>query len=215
MSPDRTSGGRQRALLVLRPIALFLGVSGLIFGLSKAHPFSRSAPKLVAGATIATGDPVVGKQIFTKTCAGCHGANAEGGVGPKLSGGAATLATAQSRIRVGKGVMPGGLLTPTEEKDVLGYLKTILANGGGPAELTGDVYRGGIAFTQSCSDCHGIAGAGGSAPRLAKSALTPDQIRGIVTEGRGAMPAAIVTGEGLEDILAYLAANVLAQPGGG
>ena len=201
--------------MILRPLALLLGVSGIIFGAAKAHPFSRSAPKLAAGTVIATGDPVVGKQIFTKTCAGCHGANAEGGAGPKLDGGAATLATAQDRIRVGKGVMPAGLLTPQEERDVLGYLKTILANGGATAELTGDVYRGGIAFTQSCAACHGAVGAGGAAPRLAGRTLAPDQIRGIVTTGQGAMPAALVRGTALEDILAYLAANVLAQPGTG
>ena len=214
MSADRPSGQRG-ALLILRPLALLLGVSGIIFGLAKAHPFSRSAPKLAAGASIVTGDPVVGKQVFAKSCAGCHGASAEGGAGPKLDGAAVSLATAQSRIRVGKGVMPGGLLTAQEETDVLGYLKTILANGGVSEALTGDVYRGSIAFTKDCSGCHGTDGAGGAGPRLAGGVLAPDQIRGIVSQGQGAMPAGLASGETLEDILAYLAANVLAKPGGG
>ena len=125
MSANRPSGQRG-TLLILRPLALLLGVSGIIFGLAKAHPFSRSAPKLAAGASIVTGDPVVGKQVFAKSCAGCHGASAEGGAGPKLDGAAVSLATAQSRIRVGKGVMPGGLLTAQEETDVLATSKRFL-----------------------------------------------------------------------------------------
>jgi mono/diheme cytochrome c family protein len=38
------------------------------------------------GATPAAGDPVHGKEIFAENCAGCHGANAGGGVGPNLHG---------------------------------------------------------------------------------------------------------------------------------
>lgn len=38
------------------------------------------------GGTPAPGDPVHGKEIFAANCAACHGANAEGGVGPNLHG---------------------------------------------------------------------------------------------------------------------------------
>lgn len=37
-----------------------------------------------AEATAPAGDAAAGKEKFTATCAGCHGANAEGGVGPAL-----------------------------------------------------------------------------------------------------------------------------------
>lgn len=37
-----------------------------------------------AEATAPAGDAAAGKEKFAGTCAGCHGANAEGGVGPAL-----------------------------------------------------------------------------------------------------------------------------------
>lgn len=38
------------------------------------------------GASAQAGDAAAGKATFAATCVGCHGANAEGGVGPKLAG---------------------------------------------------------------------------------------------------------------------------------
>lgn len=51
-----------------------------------AKPAETKEPAASAGgATAATaGDATAGKEKFTATCAGCHGANAEGGVGPAL-----------------------------------------------------------------------------------------------------------------------------------
>jgi mono/diheme cytochrome c family protein len=56
------------------------------------------APLLVAGWTLtavfaqspspaasAAGDPTHGSQLYSQTCTACHGANLEGGVGPKLN----------------------------------------------------------------------------------------------------------------------------------
>ena len=38
------------------------------------------------GASAFAGDAAAGKAVFGNTCVGCHGANGEGGVGPKLAG---------------------------------------------------------------------------------------------------------------------------------
>jgi mono/diheme cytochrome c family protein len=44
-----------------------------------------------------------GKQTWAaKPCIGCHGANAEGGVGPKLAGTALTLEEVQKVVRNGR-----------------------------------------------------------------------------------------------------------------
>ncbi|HEV3157124.1 MAG TPA: cytochrome c [Candidatus Baltobacteraceae bacterium] len=37
-------------------------------------------------APVLKGDPAKGKVVFAQSCAGCHGANAQGGVGPDLHG---------------------------------------------------------------------------------------------------------------------------------
>ena len=52
----------------------------------------------------AQGDAKAGAQTWaSKPCAGCHGANAEGGVGPKLAGTSLPLATVKNTVRNGRG----------------------------------------------------------------------------------------------------------------
>ncbi|SIO03265.1 Cytochrome c553 [Sulfurivirga caldicuralii] len=38
------------------------------------------------GASAFAGDAAAGKAVYGNACVGCHGANGEGGVGPKLAG---------------------------------------------------------------------------------------------------------------------------------
>ena len=50
------------------------------------------------------GDAKVGAQAWAAApCAGCHGANAEGGVGPKLTGTALPFDQVKNTVRNGKG----------------------------------------------------------------------------------------------------------------
>lgn len=55
---------------------------------AEAAPATPAAAPAAAAATTAApaaeGDSAAGKEKFTANCAGCHGANAEGGVGPAL-----------------------------------------------------------------------------------------------------------------------------------
>jgi len=48
-----------------------------------------------------SGDVATGGRIFAAKCAGCHGANGEGGVGDQLIGGAGTLASGNPKRTVG------------------------------------------------------------------------------------------------------------------
>jgi mono/diheme cytochrome c family protein len=79
-------------------------------------------------AAAPAGDAARGQQIFAATCAGCHGAQAEGGVGPALAGNPIGIEQALATIRSGRGVMPAGLVTGVDEQDVAAYLGTILAS---------------------------------------------------------------------------------------
>jgi mono/diheme cytochrome c family protein len=55
-------------------------------------------------APAAQGDAKAGAQAWaSKSCAGCHGANAEGGVGPKLAGTALSQDQVKNAVRNGKG----------------------------------------------------------------------------------------------------------------
>ena len=69
----------------------------------------------------------------------------------------------------------------------------------------GDIYRGEIVFERECASCHGTGGAGGGVgPRLQGSGLDAAAVRAAVQQGRGVMPAALVSGEDEADVVAYV-----------
>jgi len=72
-----------------------------------------------------------GYDVYVANCARCHGQDGEGGVGPKLAGGAVVKAfPAQAdQIRLvedGEGTMPSfkGDLSPAEIREVVEYTRT-------------------------------------------------------------------------------------------
>ena len=111
---------------MLVPALLFLTVSAVTFALAQLHPAKPSVP---ASASVQLGDAYRGETVYAQSCASCHGAAAEGGLGPKLAGAPLTLAAAQARIESGGSVMPANLVTGRDREDVLAYLATILESG--------------------------------------------------------------------------------------
>ena len=63
---------------------LLLGVTAIVYALAQAQPFEKEIKPVAAGTPVALGDPANGATLFAENCAGCHGANGEGGVGPAL-----------------------------------------------------------------------------------------------------------------------------------
>jgi mono/diheme cytochrome c family protein len=122
MSTPRARWPLRRIVLV--PIVLFALVSGVTFALAQLH-LAKPAESAAGPPTL--GDPQQGQLVFKQTCAGCHGANAEGKIGPGLAGAHLTVAQAKTQIDNGGGIMPGGLVKGDREADVLAYLETIFA----------------------------------------------------------------------------------------
>jgi mono/diheme cytochrome c family protein len=114
----------RRVRLLLVPAVLFVAVSASAFTLAKLHP---AKPGLPSSGSVKLGDAYRGQTVFSTTCAGCHGANAEGGVGPKLDGAQISLAAAKAQIDDGGGAMPPKLVHGPQEQDVLAYLATLFA----------------------------------------------------------------------------------------
>ena len=84
-------------------------------------------------ATATSGAAEDGAAIYEGSCAGCHGDDGGGGIGPQLGGGAAVDAfpDAADQIAVvtdGRGGMPGfgGRLTAEEIAAVVEYTRTAL-----------------------------------------------------------------------------------------
>jgi mono/diheme cytochrome c family protein len=60
-------------------------------------------------------------------------------------------------------------------------------------------------FAQNCASCHGEGGTGGGVgPTLAGAEISLDEARSTIENGSGVMPAGLVSGQDLEDVLAYL-----------
>lgn len=82
----------------------------------------------------AAGDAAAGKATFQSTCVGCHGASAEGGVGPKLAGRkAAYIVEKLQAYKAGKQIGPmtsmmapmAGGLTDAQMNNIGTYLSTL------------------------------------------------------------------------------------------
>ena len=79
------------------------------------------------------------------------------------------------------------------------------ASSNAPVSL-GDAYSGEIAFQEACASCHGAGGAGGGiGPALAGRSLDLGAVEAQIEAGGGAMPAGLVDGQRLADVLAYIA----------
>ncbi len=82
------------------------------------------------------------------------------------------------------------------------------ADGGGAADAggaAGDVAAGKTVFEANCQGCHPAGGTqAGVGPQLSNTALDAAGITGIIQNGRGAMPAGLVSGTDLENVVAYV-----------
>jgi mono/diheme cytochrome c family protein len=68
-----------------------------------------------------------------------------------------------------------------------------------------DPLRGDELFAENCASCHGEDGTGGGiGPTLAGAEVSLDEARSTIENGSGVMPAGLVSGQDLEDVLAYL-----------
>lgn len=78
--------------------------------------------------------------------------------------------------------------------------------GGGGGEAAGDAAAGEQIFSATCTGCHLNNGqdAGGVGPQLAGAGLDVETIKTTVENGRGAMPAGLVSGEDLDNVAAYV-----------
>ena len=80
------------------------------------------------------------------------------------------------------------------------------AGGGGGGEASGDAAAGLAVFDSTCTSCHLNDGkdAGGVGPQLAGMGLDAQTIENQVVNGGGAMPAGLVSGTDLDNVVAYV-----------
>ena len=108
-----------------------------------------------------------GGTKFRSRCAGCHGPDARGYIGPDITGLSASGYTDDRLFGIVRRGVPGTEMTPADplrvsDRDiwqVLAYLDTLKAAPSTPA--SGDAQNGERIFRANCSSCHMVNGRGG------------------------------------------------------
>ncbi len=180
------------------------------------------------------GDPMVGEVHFLRSCAGCHGSEGQGGMGPQLlnsvfidSVSDATLLEWIGHGRKGtamRGFLPEAFgVTRMDREDIADVVAWMREAGsrGQPLikrEGTGDAVLGGELFAGNCAACHGVHGEGASGPQLNNSgflaAASDGFLTGTIAMGRSGTPMqsmvhggggiAQIEPEQVRDVVAYL-----------
>jgi mono/diheme cytochrome c family protein len=97
------------SLIALAIFAVCVSLSAQTNGLGVGRPATAEEIRDISTAIAPNGDGLpegsgtvaAGREVFTAQCARCHGAKAQGDIGPTLVGGQGTLATARPLKTVG------------------------------------------------------------------------------------------------------------------
>lgn len=188
------------------------------------------------------GDPENGRLLFQGACAGCHGPDAEGALGPQLAN-AVFLDTVRDETLVEwisfgrpgtqmrphlRGQQGNADLTRSQIEDVVTYLRSMRGNRPIDGERIGLGYapRGQGIYRQMCVGCHGDHGEGTIGPAIRNpaflAAASDGFLRATIVLGRdgtemramGHRGAGIVEmkAEEIDDLIAYLRSNEDRQP---
>jgi mono/diheme cytochrome c family protein len=126
------------------------------------------------------GDPEIGQLIYSRACASCHGAQAEGSLGTQLRNrvllGSASDAMLRQWIAYGKpgtpmlGFLKGEQgpveLSSSQIDDIVAYLRSLELEPSMAKNPNGRPELGEQWYANACASCHGDRGEGGSGPSL-------------------------------------------------
>jgi mono/diheme cytochrome c family protein len=160
-----------------------------------------------------------GKQLFAAhRCAACHGANAQGGAGPRLAPPPVEFPGFVKQVRSPEGEMPP--FAPDEVPDsdltaIYAFLKSAQPSQASAAAPTnGNADNGKKLFmADGCYECHGTVGQGSSqtgGARIGPPAISLDAMIAYVHHPSGQMPPytdKVITDQQMADIYAYLKAQ--------
>ncbi|MDX6728005.1 MAG: ubiquinol-cytochrome c reductase cytochrome c subunit [Baekduia sp.] len=185
------------------PASLRVAAVGLLAGLAACAWVARGGTAPAASAAGAGAGVARGAALYAESCSDCHGADLRGlrGRGPTLRGvGAASVDFYLSTGRMPlsrPGIEPPRAAPVYGRRDIDALIAYVTRIGpGGPAIPQVDPARGTLPegrrlYTDNCSGCHQIMGAGGIAPGLVAPPLndaTPRQIGEAIRVGPYLMP---------------------------
>lgn len=175
-------------------------------------PTSTPAPT----PTPVTGNSASGSLIYAANCASCHGANREGGIGPRLNPAPGNAGFLTQVITNGMaGIMPawGGSLSSGQIQDVVAFLLGLPAPAGtvivapAPAAPPATGGDGSQLYAANCAICHGADRQGGIGPRLNPAPGDAAFLTQVISAGKGGvMPAwaGRLNSQQIDDIVQFL-----------
>lgn len=110
----------------------FLGAGAAAVFVVMLFANSPTAPAAAPAAAIAAAGGIDGGALYGSTCAGCHGGDGSGGIGPRLAGRVVTKfpdpTTQIAVVTDGRRGMPSfsARLTPEEIEAIVEYTRTAL-----------------------------------------------------------------------------------------
>jgi cytochrome c oxidase cbb3-type subunit III len=159
---------RRTASVAAAVITLAVGVAGRHHAIAQDRAATRTEPRPAKNPF--EGNPLAisnGGAMFRTRCAGCHGPDAHGYLGPDLTGFWVAGGTDDRMFGIVRRGVPGTEMTPADplrvlDKDiwqVVAYVRTLSAV---PAATpAGDTRNGERIFRANCSSCHRVNGRGG------------------------------------------------------
>ena len=159
---------KRTASLAAGLMTIALAVAGERFAMAQDRTETRAEPRTTRNPFEGNRQAISnGAAMFRTRCAGCHGPDARGYLGPDLTGFWAAGGTDDRMFDIVRRGVPGTDMTPADpqrvlDKDiwqVLAYVRTLSAV---PAAApTGDAANGERIFRANCSSCHMVNGRGG------------------------------------------------------
>jgi mono/diheme cytochrome c family protein len=126
------------------------------------------------------GDADAGAQAWASSpCAGCHGANAEGKIGPMLAGTQLSLDQVKNKVHQGTSgmEMPRFSAEQVSDADIANIYAWLTSVSAGAQ----------VWASSPCAGCHGANAEGKIGPMLAGTQLSLDQIKNKVHQGASGM----------------------------
>src|SRR5437660_5392311 len=159
---------KRTAAIAAAVVALATGLAGGRTALAQARVARAADPRPAKNPL--EGNPQAisnGRAMFRTRCAGCHGPDARGYLGPDLTGFWAAGGADDRMFDIVRRGVPGTEMTAADplrvlDKDiwqVLAYVRT-LSGEAAPAS-TGDAANGERLFRATCNSCHMVNGRGG------------------------------------------------------
>jgi putative heme-binding domain-containing protein len=155
---------RRTVAVMAAAVAIVSGAAprGVSAQAARAEPRPTKNPLEGNAAAIANG-----AAMFRNRCAGCHGPDARGYLGPDLTGFWSAGGSDDRMFDIVRRGVPGTEMIGADpqrvlDKDIwqtLAYLRTLSAVAAAPS--TGDAANGERIFRSNCSGCHRVNGRGG------------------------------------------------------